>query len=220
MKCTLDDQAIDSLNDRSGAADLVRAVLGNHDSEYLAAWAIHEQIGHCKAAIERWQELERNAKTPSEVITAEQRLVELRQELEALSRQVSGAEVVEPASEQAPPSSPEQGQAAPADDRIDASMLAEPDELIKAFGRFTGMDKSWFNNITDKPGLAKARRVTGQKGKGGHAPLFCPLAVMEWLTASKRKVGGPISEEKAWSLLESCFPMVYAAHSSADPREG
>lgn len=92
----------------------ISAVSANHDSEYLAAWAIHEQIDHCKAAIERWQELERNAKTPSEVITAEQRLVAPRQELADLNRQASGAEVVEPVAEpeQAPP--PKQVQAVPA----------------------------------------------------------------------------------------------------------
>ena len=103
-------------------------------------------------------------------------------------------------------------------DRLDLSKLATPDELIEAFGRFTGMGKSWFSNITDKPGLEDARRIKGLKGKGGHKPLFCPLAVMGWLTNEKRKVGHPISEEKCWALLESYFPRVYDAHASADPR--
>ncbi len=90
----------------------IASVSANHDSEYLAAWAIHEKIDQCKAAIERWQELERKAPTPSEVITAEQRLVALRQELESLGRQASGAEVMKPAAEQSSP--PELVQAAPA----------------------------------------------------------------------------------------------------------
>lgn len=108
-------------------------------------------------------------------------------------------------------------QAAPAEERIDLSVLAEPDELIAAFGRFTGMDKSWFSNITDKPGLEQARRFKGVKGKGGHKPLFCPLAVMHWLTNEKRKVGRPISVEKGWAILGSYFPRVHAAHAAAAP---
>lgn len=102
-------------------------------------------------------------------------------------------------------------------DRLNYSMLATPDELIEAFGRNTGMSKAWFGNLKDKPGLERARRVDGMKGRGGHKPLFCPLAVMHWLTNEKRKVGRPISVEKGWSLLESYFPRVYDAHASAAP---
>lgn len=116
-----------------------------------------------------------------------------------------------------PNSAPATAQAVPAGERIDLSMLADPDELIEAFGRNTGMSKAWFGNLKDKPGLERARRVDGMKGRGGHKPLFCPLAVMHWLTNEKRKVGRPISVEKGWSLLESYFPRVYDAHASAAP---
>jgi len=175
--------------------------------EYLMAWEVHEQLEQCKSEIQRWERLEQNAPTPSEAIAAEQKLAGLRAELAGLLSQLSDA-VQEPV---------QQVQASESE-RLDYSMLADPDELIEVFGRFTGMSKAWFGNLKDKPGLERARRVDGMKGRGGHKPLFCPLAVMEWLTNEKRKVGRPISEEKGWALLESCFPRVYAAHAAADPR--
>jgi len=104
-------------------------------------------------------------------------------------------------------------------DEPDRSMLADPDELIEAFGKNTGMNKAWFNNLSDKPTLKKARRIIGAKGRRGNKPFFCPLAVMQWLTDEKRKVGRPISQDKAWALLATYFPRVYMAHSAADPRE-
>lgn len=206
---SLDDAAIARLNPASGAADLVRAVLATHDAEFQMAWGIHEQVDRCKAQIQRWERLEQNATTPSEAIAAEGKLVGLHAELAGLLNQLSGS-----GQEHAQPVLATESQ------RPDYSMLAGPDELIAAFGRFTGMDKAWFSSVQDKPGLERARRFKGMKGRSGHKALFCPLAVMQWLTDEKRKVGRPISEEKGWSLLESYFPIVYAAHSAADPREG
>ena len=202
---SLDDAAIGSLNPAS-AADLVRAVLATHDAEFQLAWRIHEQLDQCKAKIQRWERLEQNAPTPSEAIIAEHELAGLRAELAGLLSQLSGVGQEQAQSVQATES-----------ERPDYSMLADPDELIEAFGRFTGMSKAWFSNITDKPGLEQARRFKGSKGKGGHKPLFCPLAVMLWLTTSSRKVGTSLSEEKGWALLESYFPRVYAAHAAAKP---
>lgn len=205
---SLDDAAIYSLNPASGAADLVRAVLATHDAEFQMAWKIHEQIDLCKAQIQRWERLEQNAATPSEAIAAEGKLAGLRAELAGLLSQLSG-----PGQEQAQPVQ------AIESERPDYSMLADPDELIAAFGRQTRMEKSWFSNLKDKPGLRRARRVEGMKGRGGYQPLFCPLMVMEWLTTSRRKVGLSLPKSIGWQLLERHFPKVYAAHADQDPRE-
>lgn len=99
------------------------------------------------------------------------------------------------------------------------SLLATRQELIDAFGSFTGMDASWFTNLKDVPALHAARKVTGQGGRGHIAePLFCPLEVVQWLVSSGRRKGRAISESKAWEILEKSFPLVYNHHSVADPR--
>lgn len=103
----------------------------------------------------------------------------------------------------------------------DFSMLATRDQLIEAFGRFTNMDASWFNNLKDTPALLNARKVAGQGGRGHIAePWFCPFEVMQWLADSKRRKGRKMSSAKAWELLEKNFPKVYNARSVADPRAG
>lgn len=104
---------------------------------------------------------------------------------------------------------------------IDFRRLATREQLIDAYGRFTGMDASWFGNLTDTPALFAARKVAGQGGRGRIAePLFCPFEVMRWLADKKRRKGRPLSVEKAWELLERYFPAVYNIHSVADPRTG
>lgn len=103
----------------------------------------------------------------------------------------------------------------------DFSMLATRDQLIEAFGRFTGMDASWFNNLKDTPALLAARKQAGQGGRGHIAePWFCPFEVMHWLADSKRRKGRKLSPEKAWELLERNFPKVHSAQSVSDPRAG
>lgn len=102
----------------------------------------------------------------------------------------------------------------------DLSMLATRNQLIDAFGSFTGMDKSWFKNLTDSPALLAARKVPGQGGRGYIAePFFCPLEVMQWLTSPKRRKGRQLGPDKAWELLEKHFPKVHCKHSIADPRD-
>ena len=102
----------------------------------------------------------------------------------------------------------------------DYSMLASRDQLIGAFGSFTGMDAAWFNNLTDTPALLAARKVAGQGGRGHIAePLFCPFEVVQWLASAKRKKGRSLGAEKAWGLLEKYFPRVYNARSVGDPRD-
>lgn len=110
----------------------------------------------------------------------------------------------------------ERASSAPA---IDYSLLATREQLIEAFGRFTGMDATWFDNLKDKPALWNARKVEGQGGRG-HVlePLFCPFEVMQWLASSKRRTGRSLGLEKAWELLERNFPKVYNSNSVADPR--
>lgn len=102
---------------------------------------------------------------------------------------------------------------------IDISMLASRQELIDAFGAFTGMDASWFANLKDVPALLAARKVSGQGGRGHiEEPLFCPFEVVQWLSSSRRRKGRAVSENKAWEIFEKHFPKVYNHHSVADPR--
>jgi hypothetical protein len=102
---------------------------------------------------------------------------------------------------------------------FDFSMLATREQIIQAFGSFTGMDMSWFSNLKDAPALRKARKVQGQGGRGMPLkPYFCPCEVMQWLISPKRKKGRGLSTEKGWSLLQRHFPKVYEKHSAADPR--
>lgn len=109
---------------------------------------------------------------------------------------------------------------AAAPERTDFAMLATREQLIAAFGPFTGMNADWFDNIKDKPALLAARRITGQGGRGHLAePFFCPFDVMQWLVSPKRKKGRPLSERKGWELLEKHFPRVYASRSIGDPRD-
>lgn len=104
---------------------------------------------------------------------------------------------------------------------IDLSRLATRQQLITAFGAFTGMDDSWFNNLKDSPALLSARKVKGSGGRGHIAePLFCPLAVMLWLTSQNRKKGRALGVDKAWEILEKHFPNVHLDNSAADPRPG
>jgi hypothetical protein len=101
----------------------------------------------------------------------------------------------------------------------DLSKLATPMQLISAFGTFTGMDASWFDNLRDTPALAQARKVHGKGGRTSAPPWFCPIEVMQWLVSPRRKKGRRMSEEKGWSLLEQHFPSAYNAVSVGDPRK-
>jgi hypothetical protein len=106
-------------------------------------------------------------------------------------------------------------------DGPDYRMLASRDQLIKAFGAFTGMDATWFKNLKDTPQLDSARKVTGKGGRGRIAePFFCPYEVMVWLIDPKRRKGNPIQPDTAWRMLETHFQTVYNERSIGDPREG
>lgn len=102
-------------------------------------------------------------------------------------------------------------------DGIDFTMVATRQQLIDAFGTFTGMDKSWFDNLTTSPKLMAARKCKGQGGRNRAEPLFCPYEVMQWLADPKRKKGKKINETTAWRLLKSHFPKVHNQYSIGDP---
>lgn len=102
-------------------------------------------------------------------------------------------------------------------DEIDFTMVATRKELIDAFGPFTGMDKTWFDNLNTSPKLKAARKYTGQGGRHNAEPLFCPYEVMQWMADPKRKKGKPLSDTTAWRLLKSHFPKVHNQYSIGDP---
>jgi hypothetical protein len=102
----------------------------------------------------------------------------------------------------------------------DYRVLASREQLIAAFGAFTGMDMSWFDSLKDTPALKAARRVVGSGRRGSTVqPMFCPFATMLWLVNPKRKKGRALAEDTGWRLLAQYFPRVYASKSAADPRE-
>ena len=102
------------------------------------------------------------------------------------------------------------------DDR--ALLLASREQLIAAFGSFTGMTADWFENLRDTPRLLAARKVSGQGGRGGAEPFFCPFMVMQWLVDPARKKGRSLSVFKGWQLFEGHFPAAYDNSSMCDPR--
>jgi len=114
---------------------------------------------------------------------------------------------------------PAQTPAPVVDTKPDVTLMATRQQLIDAFGSFTGMNASWFSNIKDTPALLAARKVTGQGGKGHIAqPLFCPFEVLQWLIDPARRKGRPLGQAKGWELFEGHFPRAYAAFSVGDPR--
>jgi hypothetical protein len=109
--------------------------------------------------------------------------------------------------------------APPVEASPDYSILATRQELIDAYRTFTGMDMTWFTNVTHSPKLQKARKVLGAGIKGRSVePLFCPYEVMEWLIDKKRRKGRPIHSDKAWEILEKRFFKVYNIYSLGDTR--
>lgn len=58
----------------------------------------------------------------------------------------------------------------------DFSMLATRDQLIEAFGRFTNMDASWFNNLKDTPCFTERP----QSGRTRRARTYCRAVVLSF----------------------------------------
>jgi hypothetical protein len=178
------------------ATEPVRAHYGN----------LVELIDHTKNEIRNWELIP--APLPTERLVKEQRLSALRDELEAL-------EVLYEVPYPAPTLADTTLSGPPT---IDYGMVATRQQLIDAFGAFTGMDDSWFKNLNDKPKLKAARKFTGQGGRNNAEPLFCPFEVMTWLVNPQRKTGRPLGSDKAWEKLEAVFPKVYNQFSVGDTR--
>jgi hypothetical protein len=96
-------------------------------------------------------------------------------------------------------------------------LLATPEELIDAFGSFTGMNKAWFKKPQDKPQLKAALRRAGVSGRGGTKPLFDVFTVMKWLIHPKRKTGTKMSEIAGWRRLKAKFPEIYKHYQDYAP---
>lgn len=102
---------------------------------------------------------------------------------------------------------------------IDFDQLATRRQLIQAFGQFTGMNMSWFNNLKDTPKLSAARKAAGKGGRNSAEPLFCPFEVMLWLVDQKRRRGRQIQNETGWRMLKQHFPGVYELYKVGSPLE-
>lgn len=112
---------------------------------------------------------------------------------------------------------PEQSAATPEPTEPDWAMLATPEQLITAFGTFTGMNKEWFSNLSDKPALMNARFRPGQGGRKRIAPLFYVYPVLEWLIDERRKVGTPMKKATGWRMLKLHFQEVHEAYEMNAP---
>lgn len=96
-------------------------------------------------------------------------------------------------------------------------LLATPAQLIRAFGPLTGMDKSWFKSLGDKPGLRAARHTPGVAGRRGSEPEFQVFEVMKWLIDPKRRCGRKASENYGWRMLEVHFKRAYQHYEHLKP---
>lgn len=181
-----------------------------YQAEYAKAWEIWEEIDRVTGQLATWEKA--TATTVSDLHTKEQKVLALTQRLAELKAEVSSEPpksgvTVEPVVQESV--------------GFDIRLHATREQLIEAFGSFTGINKGWFANLKDTPALLKARKSPGQGGRGNiMPPYFCPFEVMQWLTDPKRKKGNRrMSEEKGWEMLEKYFPRVYAKYAAADPRE-
>ena len=103
-------------------------------------------------------------------------------------------------------------------EELDYSLLATPEQLVDAFGKW-GMQVAWFDDLNSRKWLLNARRVKGQGQKGQtFPPMYCPFAVMNGLIEKVRKKNR-LSPDAAWRTLEHKFPKVHVAFEQHDPRD-
>jgi len=96
----------------------------------------------------------------------------------------------------------------------DYSVLAQPKDLLRAFGR-RGLKEDWFNDLGNISWLRDAKRVDGKSGRGGFPAYFCPYAVMQGMVFKSKKCKLP--EERGWIIFENEFPVAYAKYEMAKP---
>lgn len=95
---------------------------------------------------------------------------------------------------------------------LDLSLAATRSELIAAFGGLTGMNRSWFANLKDKPALDRSRVLRGQSGRHHTEPMFDVYSVFQWLISRRRRSGRPAPAPAMWAALQKDFPEVYERH--------
>lgn len=96
-------------------------------------------------------------------------------------------------------------------------LLATPEDLITAFGSFTGMSKVWFNNAKDTPKLKAALHTAGKGGRKGREPFYYVFPIMQWLIDVKRRKGRPMEVATGWRVLKNKFPDVYQVYQDQEP---
>lgn len=101
---------------------------------------------------------------------------------------------------------------------IDYSMLADPDELVSAFGRLANIQRGMFTGKVQGP-LLRAKKVKGVSGRKGAPPMFCPFEVMRWLTTEPKQNSGRnrIPSVSAARALRAGFPDVYEKYKEQLP---
>jgi hypothetical protein len=184
------------------------------DADFAAGWDLFNEIDDVEREIAYWSSRDDTTARDAEIREGKLAPLKLRlTELEKNKRHMRGdfVEVESLVTQRlARP---------PLVERLDFTLLASRHALIAAFGKFSGMDESWFDNLTDSPRLLAARKRKGQGGRHHAEPMFCPFEVTLWIVDKKRRKGRPVSQETAWRMLESHFPKVYAQRSGADPRQ-
>jgi hypothetical protein len=140
-------------------------------------------------------------------------------DLHAFTEDVDAHESVDSSSNETTPES--QALLIEQQEAIDLSMLADPSQLIEAFGRYTKMDASWFDKWQDHPSLKNAIKRKGTPGRGRTTkPLFCPFLVMHGLMKKPRrgnKRQAFLNDETPWRMLKQHFPRVYDMHKGESP---
>ncbi|MCO5976332.1 hypothetical protein [Ideonella oryzae] len=99
----------------------------------------------------------------------------------------------------------------------DLSLAATRSQLISVFGGMSGMNRSWFANLKDKPALDKACVLRGQPGRHHTEPMFDPYAVLLWLMDRRRKIGRRAPVAALWAAFRKHFPDSFERYKDEAP---